>query len=75
MQRHQLVTYQPHDQAVQCLHRVVVHVVHCLAARAAAGAATLPDGVRLVLDMPAGHALTGRITHDWVRPTVGGGKS
>ena len=44
-------------------------------AAGAAGAATLPDGVRLVLDVPAGHALTGRITHDWVRPTVGGGKS
>lgn len=36
---------------------------------------TLPDGVRLVIDVPAGHALAGRITHDWVRPTVGGGKS
>ena len=35
----------------------------------------LPDGVRLVIDVPAGHALAGRITHDWVRPTVGGGKS
>lgn len=38
-------------------------------------AQTLPDGVRLVLDVPAGHSLTGRITHDWVRPIVGGGKS
>ena len=38
-------------------------------------APALPDGVRLVLDVPAGHPLAGRITHDWVRPTVGGGKS
>jgi general secretion pathway protein J len=32
--------------------------------------ATLPDGVRLVLDLPSGQALAGRITSDWVRPTV-----
>ena len=30
----------------------------------------LPDGVRLVLDLPGGQALAGRITSDWVRPTV-----
>ena len=41
----------------------------------ATGQATLPDGVRLVLDLPAGQALAGRITRDWVRPTMGGGKS
>ena len=34
----------------------------------------IPDGVRLVLQLPPGHALTGRLTRDWVRPTVGGGK-
>lgn len=34
------------------------------------GAATLPDGMRLVLDLPGGQALTGRITSDWVRPTL-----
>ena len=32
--------------------------------------ATLPDGVRLVLDLPGGQALAGRITSDWVRPTL-----
>ena len=41
----------------------------------ATGQATLPDGVRLVLDLPPGQALAGRITRDWVRPTMGGGKS
>lgn len=35
----------------------------------------VPDGVRLVLQLPAGRALAGRLTRDWVRPTVGGGKS
>lgn len=34
----------------------------------------LPDGVRLVLSLPAGQALAGEITRDWVRPTVSGGK-
>lgn len=43
----------------------------------AAGATgvSLPDGVRLVLVLPEGMALSGSITRDWVRPTVGGGKS
>jgi general secretion pathway protein J len=47
------------------------------AAAAAAGVRTnvLPDGVRLVLDLPPGQALAGRITLDWVNPRVGGGKS
>lgn len=35
----------------------------------------IPDGVRLVLQLPPGRAITGRLTRDWVRPTVGGGKS
>jgi general secretion pathway protein J len=35
----------------------------------------IPDGVRLVLQLPAGRAIAGRLTRDWVRPTVGGGKS
>ena len=30
----------------------------------------LPDGVRLVLTLPAGQALNGIITHDWVRPAL-----
>jgi general secretion pathway protein J len=49
-----------------------------LAAARAAGARTttvVPDGVRIVLQLPPGGALAGRITRDWVNPTVGGGKS
>lgn len=47
------------------------------AAAAAAGVRTnvLPDGVRLVLQLPPGRALAGRLTLDWVNPRVGGGKS
>lgn len=36
---------------------------------------TTPDGVRLVLTLPLGQALSGKLTRDWVRPTVSGGKS
>ena len=35
----------------------------------------LPDGIRIVLTLPAGQPLTGTLTKDWVRPTLGGGKS
>ncbi len=35
----------------------------------------LPDGVRAVLTLPPGQAIAGRLTLDWARPTVGGGKS
>lgn len=37
--------------------------------------AAIPEGVRVVLDLPPGRALAGRITRDWVNPIVGGGKS
>ena len=36
---------------------------------------SVPDGVRLVITLPLGQALSGVITQDWVRPTLGGGKS
>lgn len=36
---------------------------------------TLPDGVRLVLTLPADEALGGTLTRDWVRLSLGGGKS
>ncbi len=36
--------------------------------------AIIPDGVRLVLGLPPGQSISGTITRDWVRPTVGGGK-
>ncbi|CAN5543980.1 hypothetical protein BH10PSE16_BH10PSE16_05720 [soil metagenome] len=35
----------------------------------------LPDGVRLVLTLPAGEAINGVITQDWVRPALTGSKS
>jgi general secretion pathway protein J len=35
----------------------------------------LPDGVRLVLELPPGQAISGTLTRDWVRPTLSGGKS
>lgn len=41
----------------------------------AAADMTLPDGVRLVLTLPAGEAINGVITRDWVRPILGGAKS
>jgi general secretion pathway protein J len=44
------------------------------AAAAATSAGVLPDGVRLVLQLPPGRALTGRLQRDWVRATVSGAK-
>ena len=35
----------------------------------------LPDGVRLVLTLPAGEAIQGILTRDWVRPALAGAKS
>lgn len=43
------------------------------AAQAATAAGT-PDGVRLVLELSAGQAISGRVTRDWVSPTLRGGK-
>jgi general secretion pathway protein J len=40
----------------------------------AASATLIPDGVRLVLTLSSGQAVSGVLTRDWVRPTVGGGK-
>ena len=31
-----------------------------------------PDGLRLVLDLPPGQSLTGKLTLDWVSPTLTG---
>jgi general secretion pathway protein J len=42
---------------------------------AAAAPPELPDGVRLVLNLPPGRAIAGELVRDWVNPTVGGGKS
>jgi general secretion pathway protein J len=38
-------------------------------------APVLPDGVRLVLTLPPGQAISGTLTRDWVRPTLGANKS
>ena len=35
----------------------------------------MPDGIRLVLTLAPGQALTGAITKDWIRPVLGGRKS
>ena len=35
----------------------------------------LPDGVRLVLLLPPGRAINGRLQRDWVRPTLSGARS
>lgn len=43
-------------------------------ATAAAGVQVVPDGVRLVLQLSPGQALSGSITRDWASPTLGGGK-
>ena len=45
------------------------------ASSAASTDSSIPDGVRLVLTLPPGQALSGVLTRDWIRPTVGGGKS
>jgi len=42
-----------------------------------AGAAQtrIPEGVRLVLQVPPGQSISGQIVRDWVRPTLGSNKS
>lgn len=40
-----------------------------------AGQQPLPDAVRLVLHLSQGHAISGRLRRDWVRPTLGPGGS
>ncbi len=42
---------------------------------AAATSQKLPEGIRLILTLPADGALGGTITRDWILPTHGGGKS
>jgi general secretion pathway protein J len=40
--------------------------------QAPASAAEIPDGIRIVLTLPQGQAVSGIVTRDWVRPQVGG---
>lgn len=35
----------------------------------------VPEGIRLVLTLPPGPGITGKLTMDWVKPTLGGDKS
>jgi general secretion pathway protein J len=35
----------------------------------------MPDGLRLVITLPPGDGLSGTLTRDWVRPTVGAPRS
>ena len=35
----------------------------------------LPDGIRLTLSLTAGQPLAGDLTKDWIRPSLGGGKT
>ena len=41
-----------------------------LNAEAQGAAQPVPDGVRVVLQLPPGHGLSGAVTRDWVRPTL-----
>ena len=34
--------------------------------------ALLPDGIRLIVSLPPGQGLAGKLTQDWVKPTFGG---
>ena len=43
-----------------------------VAAAVAVGSSPVPDGVRLMLTLPPGQAISGKLTLDWVRPTLGG---
>jgi general secretion pathway protein J len=40
-----------------------------------ARAAATPDGVRIILNLAPGQAITGELTRDWVRPTLSGGRT
>jgi general secretion pathway protein J len=40
------------------------------AAAGGGGGGSVPDGVRLLLDVPPGRALSGRLQKDWMRPTL-----
>lgn len=42
---------------------------------AASASVSVPDGIRLQLELPPGQGLTGLMTRDWVQPLQGGGKN
>jgi general secretion pathway protein J len=41
-----------------------------LAAQGGGRVTTLPEGVRLILQLPPGRAISGRLQRDWARPTL-----
>jgi len=43
--------------------------------QAATRAGLTPDGIRIILSLAPGQAITGELTRDWVSPVVGGRKS
>ena len=43
--------------------------------KAATSQATVPEGIRLVLTLPAASAISGKLVLDWVRPTLSGDKT
>jgi general secretion pathway protein J len=45
------------------------------AAAATSTDAAVPEGLRLVLTLPPGQAISGVLTRDWIRPTIGGNKT
>lgn len=45
------------------------------AASSADAGKVLPDGIRLQLEVPAGHPLAGKLVQDWASPTLSGNKS
>lgn len=53
----------------------VVPVVPAAPVAAKQPQTVVPDGIRLLLTLPAAYAVGGRLTVDWVRPTYGGDKS
>ena len=55
--------------------QVATQLASIAAATGTAAGTPVPEGIRLVLTLPPGQAVSGVITRDWVRPTLGGGKS
>ena len=49
--------------------------IGAIAAGLAGNTQTVPEGIRLVLQLAPGHAIGGSLVRDWVNPVIGGGKS
>ena len=65
------ITYRNSSQDPNPLSRVVtLNSLQDDGGTANDGSANLPDGVRLVLQLPPGAALPGRLQRDWARPLI-----